>query len=256
MASLLGDVMGLANPLLSGLGIQKAGEQQRQGLNAAMGQLNTAYGQANNLERPIYDTGLQNYQNLSEQNAAGAFSMPKATAYDPGQFNFQADPGYQFTKSQGEDQIRNQAAAGGMAHSPQTTKALMGYDTGLANQTFNDAFNRFNTNRNFGFNAANTAFNQNFMNNNAAFSRGQALMNPAFGAANTMGANAIGLGNQLAGIEEQKGGINAQLAANPYSMGMGMIGQGQQLIPGLQGLFPGMNPMMAGEPNSMMGAVA
>jgi hypothetical protein len=249
MPGLFSDIMGLANPVLGALGTQAAGEQQRKGQNAAMGQLRQGTANSQGFQQPIYDTGLKNYQDLSNQNANGAFSMPKSQAFDGGQFNFQADPGYQFTKGQGEDQINNKAAMGGMAHSPQTTKALMSYDTGLANQTYQDAYNRFNTDRNFNEGAANTAWNQNFAGNNAAFGRGQSLMAPLMGAANNMSQSALGLGQGLAGIEQNKGDISAQLAANPYSMGQGLIGQGQQLIPGLQNFMGG--PPMAGNPNSL-----
>jgi hypothetical protein len=219
--------MGLLDPILGAFGTQSAGEEQRKYANAAMDRLKTGYGDANALLNPIYKQGLGAFQGLGDKYAAGGFNAPHM---DPFQLNnFQTDPGYEFTKSQGEGAILGRAAAGGMAHSPQTTKALMGYDTGLANQTYNDIFNRQK-------NASDTAFNQNLAGSGQNFQQGMSLSQPAFSAANTMGQNNIGLGEGLSGIEQQKGQIASQLAMNPFSAASGTLG-------GLTSMF---NPMAAG----------
>lgn len=51
-------------------------------------------------------------------------------------------PGYQFTKEQGESGILKAAAAAGGAINQGTFRALNQYDTGLADSTYNDVFNR------------------------------------------------------------------------------------------------------------------
>jgi len=65
-----------------------------------------------------------------------------------GQFNFEADPSYQFRLSEGMKALTNAAAARGMNRSGATIKALGGYNQNMASQEYGNAFNRFNTNRN------------------------------------------------------------------------------------------------------------
>lgn len=52
---------------------------------------------------------------------------------------FQADPGYEFRRTEGERPIRNEASARGYLRSPATLKALMAFDSGLASQEFGNA---------------------------------------------------------------------------------------------------------------------
>jgi hypothetical protein len=52
------------------------------------------------------------------------------------------DPGYQFGLRQGEELLRNRAAASGNLYSGATGKALQRYGTDYAATKFNDAFNR------------------------------------------------------------------------------------------------------------------
>jgi len=53
-----------------------------------------------------------------------------------------ATPGYQFTLQQGQNAVQNSAAAQGGLLSTGALKTLAGYTTGLANQTYNDVYNR------------------------------------------------------------------------------------------------------------------
>lgn len=58
---------------------------------------------------------------------------------------FRADPGYQFRLTEGINALDRSAAARGGIGSGGTLKALTRYAQGTADQTYNDAFNRFNT---------------------------------------------------------------------------------------------------------------
>jgi len=71
---------------------------------------------------------------------------------DFGEFNrkfgladFQADPGYEFTRQQGELALDRGNAAKGRFASGAALKDLLSFNTGLANQTYNDSFNRYQT---------------------------------------------------------------------------------------------------------------
>lgn len=233
----------LFGPVLSAFGVNAAGDEERKYLNSAADRLKTGYGAATGAQQPIYDTAMGGYKNLMSKYAGGGF--------DPNNFNFQADPGYNFTKQQGMDAINARAGAEGMGHSPQTDKALGQYVTGLANQTYNNAWNR------------------NYMGDQANFSQGMQLSNPLFHSADMLSSLNTGLGENLANIETQKGGISGQLAALPWMAGAGGLesldqtrnqmfsqlmpflggggagggGQGGPLIPGMT---PGASPAMAG----------
>ncbi len=65
----------------------------------------------------------------------GPFSMPSAS-------EFQQSPGYQFARDQGLQAIQRSAAARGTLLTGGTLKALDQYGTGVANQDYNNYFNR------------------------------------------------------------------------------------------------------------------
>ena len=54
----------------------------------------------------------------------------------------QADPGYQFQLQQGNQALERSLAARGLGQSGAALKAAQEYGQGLANQTYNDYFNR------------------------------------------------------------------------------------------------------------------
>lgn len=60
-----------------------------------------------------------------------------------GESDFRADPGYQFRLDEGEKAINRAAAARGGFSNPATVKALSAHAGGLADQTYGDAFSRY-----------------------------------------------------------------------------------------------------------------
>lgn len=56
--------------------------------------------------------------------------------------DFQADPGYQFRQSEGDQALMRQAAASGRRMAPQTMKELLRFNSDLASQEFGTAYNR------------------------------------------------------------------------------------------------------------------
>jgi hypothetical protein len=59
--------------------------------------------------------------------------------------DFQADPGYQFRKEEGEQALDRKLQALGMGESGQAVKEAIRFNQGNADQTYNDAFNRNRT---------------------------------------------------------------------------------------------------------------
>lgn len=194
----MADLMNLV-PGLKALGINAAGNQQRNYLNTAMQRLQKGYGDAQATQAPIYQGSLGIFQDLLGKFGAGEL--------DPRKFDFQQDPGYQFALNEGIGQIKNQGAAMGEGHAPATTKALIDFATGKANQTYNDAFTR------------------NMQGMGAMFNMGQSLSQPyLLPSAQNISNLQTGLAGSLADIEAQKGGISGQLAASPYFAAAGTAG--------------------------------
>ena len=79
----------------------------------------------------------------SVPTAPGAFTGTPPSAFTaPTLAEAQQTPGYQFTAQQGSKGILEGAAAAGGAISGGTLKAMDTYNTGLADTTYNDVFNR------------------------------------------------------------------------------------------------------------------
>lgn len=81
---------------------------------------------------PYLQTGANAQQSLSDRLAAG---------FDIG--DYQNDPSYQFALQQGQNSIDRSLGARGKMFSGEALKAASEYNTGLANQYYNDAFTRW-----------------------------------------------------------------------------------------------------------------
>lgn len=110
----------------------------------------------------------------SNRNAAGYGSLAK----NFGMSDFQADPGYAFRMSEGLKAVDRQAAARGGLISGGALKASQRYGQDLASQEYQNAYNRYQTNR------------TNLLNPL------QSLAGAGQTSANTMGAAAAGYGSE------------------------------------------------------------
>lgn len=126
------------------------------------------------------------------------------------QQDFQADPGYQFRLSEGLKGLDRQAAARGGLISGGALKAAQGYGQDLASQEYQNAFNRYQTNRGsvygmlsgqqgVGQGATNAmgAAGQNYANQagEAYMGAGNARASGYIGAANAIGQGVGNLSN-------------------------------------------------------------
>lgn len=227
MASLL-DIGGqVASPILGAIGTTAAGKQQRKYLNHAMDRLNTGYGQAQEGQQGIFDPAQQGWKSLGEQYGQGGFDPGSAASYGPGAFkmDFQADPGYQFRMNEALGQVQGNAAQGGMAHSPQTTAALMDRAGEVASQEYGNVYGRqrgaFEADRTHG----GQTFDRDAANMGRQFSMGQSLFqDPMMQSGQNLMNLQTGLAGNLANIEAQKGAISGQIAAAPWAAGQGIAG--------------------------------
>ena len=233
---------------LGALGSYLSAKEQRKAADRAAGVLGSSYNKAEGYQQPYMQAGQVGLDRMLNGNydvaVPGAYqSSEQQPTYTADQFNFQQDPGYQFQLQQGLGAITGSAAGHGAGLSGATQKALMKYGTGLANQSYGDAFNRYMQGRQQNFGEFQTGLGQ--YNTNRAFGAGQQqqgyenanqqatqrygrasdLGQMGQAAANNLGTLASNYGSNMAGLYGQQGNSNA---AGQMGMmqGFGQIGQG------------------------------
>jgi len=118
---LIGSGVGLGKSFLDSRGMDKANRYAQQGFSQAQSEL-----------QPYSAMGLKGMQDYSERISGG---------FDPEKFrNSEA---YNFAKEQGLDAIESRLAASGMAQSGKAAKEAGRFVTGLAEQDYGAAFNRW-----------------------------------------------------------------------------------------------------------------
>lgn len=192
--------------LVKGIGSIIAGTQQAAGYQDAANQANQTLTNTNNQIRtdftPYTSAGSSAITALNNNLQNGTGFAKNFTMSD-----FYNDPGYQFTLQQGQNAVNNSAAARGGLLSGGAAKGLASYNTGLANQTYNDAWNRYMQNRQQGYNELMgvAGMGQNALNtvSNAGLTTGtqqaQNTFNALTGAADARSAGIMGMGNGVGG---------------------------------------------------------
>jgi hypothetical protein len=198
------------------------------GANAASNAASTQANAANNAAQLSNQQYQQTRQDQMPWMQAGQTALnaltPLATNYTPfGMNQFQQDPGYQFRLSEGQRAMGHQAGARGGLVSGTSLKAMQDYAQNSASNEYNNAFNRYQTERNAQLNPLQSLAG---VGQTTAAQLGQS------GAAN---ANAMG--------NYMTGGAAAQAAgqvgtANALTSGLGTYlnyNQGNNLVSALRG---------------------
>jgi hypothetical protein len=109
-----------------------------------------ATGQAADLEREMFERNIELNAPFREAGITALNKLvPLATEYTPfGMSQFQADPGYSFRMSEGMKGLERSAAARGGLLSGGTLKGIQRYGQDMASQEYQNAFNRYQTERN------------------------------------------------------------------------------------------------------------
>lgn len=159
--------------------------------NAAQLQM---YNQTREDQTPWREAGARALNGMESQDFQRDFTMN----------DFTADPGYQFRMQEGMKALQNSAAARGGLGSGATMKALMGYGQGLASEEYNNAYNRFNSDRDRRFNRLASLAGAGQTANNQIGAAGQnyatAYGNNIMGAANAQAGQAIAQANQTSNL--------------------------------------------------------
>ena len=183
--------------------------------------------------QPFYQAGLQGLSTLQDRlglTPGGTGDLLQTFGMD----QFQADPGYQFRQQEGEKAIERAASARGNLLSPAAMKDLARFNQGLADQAYNEAFDRYNVGQGNIFNrlaaitgigqqqtdqlgAIGQNYGQNIANTNISLANAQAAANQARDARSTSMFNTlIGAGATLGGAALIGG------AATPAAAGVAM----------------------------------
>jgi hypothetical protein len=167
----------------------------------------------------------------------GSLNKDFSEKYVDEPFNFQADPGYQFRQEQGNRDLQGRLASMGMTNSGAALKEGMRFNQGLADQTYNDAFNRYNTNRGFKYNAFTDRYNQYQANRNTKYNQMAGIAGSGQQAANQISSNNQNFGQSASAALGQRGQF---LQDNITNMGnaraANSIAQGNAWQQGLSGI--------------------
>ena len=184
------------------------------GANSAAGKQAQAEQNAQNIEQQQYQQNSANQQPFiaAGQNAVGTIGTDQANgtgfaaSFNPS--TFINSPGYNFQLQQGQNAINSSAAATGGVLNGGTLKALDQYTTGLANTTYNQAYQNYLAKSNQDYNQL---FGVAQLGEQGAASLGQQGTqsaanqgNAAIGVGNANAAGTVGVAN---GINQAVGGI-------------------------------------------------
>jgi hypothetical protein len=216
---------------------QQQGETQAQAAREALALQERMYERQIGLQEPYRQAGLTGQNRLMELMGlggnVGAAGYGKY-AKDFGAADYQADPGYAFRLSEGMKQLGAGARASGGAVSGRTMMGAQNYAQGLASQEYQNAFNRYQTNRanqlqplgNLMSSGQSAAANQGA----AAGQYGTAGGNLITGAGQAIGAGQYGAGQSMAA---------GQLgAANTWNNALGTLGSAYQTNAMLNRFYP------------------
>ena len=238
----------MPNPLVAvagasaGSSIIGGAMQGRAARRAADAQVQSA-AEASRLQREMFDRQVQLQEPFRQGGITGQNRIMEllgiggdAAAGDYGRFgrdfsmaDYEADPGYAFRLSEGNKALERSAAARGMVMSGQMFKGAQRFGQDLASQEYQNAFNRYQTNRANQLNPLGTLM-----------ASGQGASNVLSGAAGVLGGqlgeNAMGAGNARA--SGYIGSANAyaqalQSAGNAFSGFSGQRAGGMPPKPGV-----------------------
>ena len=252
-ATTIGALGSLLQGYLGSNAASQAAQIQADATKNAINQMTGVYNQASAQNAPYRGLGYQAANAISgllpgQGQQYDAMGNPTGTTtgsgyltqqFTPEAFAAGIDPGYAFRLQQGQMANQRAAAVSGGALSGNVLKGLQDYTQGAASQEYQNAFNRFQTQRNNIYsNLANIAgigqtsqgqqnqLAQNLAQTTAQMQVGNAAAQAAgqIGQANAYG-NAIGqIGNAvtLAGLLGQRGNVAA--TPNPVSTAANTIG--------------------------------
>jgi hypothetical protein len=207
----------LIGGVASYMGSSKASNAMQGASDAAIATQNANFEQTRGDEMPYMQAGDQA---LSQLNANSGFFNQQFT---PDQFHL--DPGYQFDLQQGEQALQNSAAASGHLISSQELGNASTYAQNMASNEYQNAYNRFQTDRTNMFNRLYSVANLGQTAASGVSASGMnaanAISNAQIGAGNAQAAGIVGQANAIGGAFGQ--GVNGYLG---YTTMQGLMNRG------------------------------
>jgi len=229
IAAAIGGAAVLGGAYLSSRAAGNAADAQSRSAQQSLDVQKQMFDKQNELNAPFREAGLAGQNRLMDllglSKNTGAVGYGSA-AQNFGMSNFNADPGYQFRLDQGQKAIERSAAARGGVLSGAAVKAAADYNQGSASQEYNNAYNRFQSDRSGILNPL------------------QSLSGQGQSATNQLSANAGNYGQNVGNTLTQAG--NAQASgyvgsANAINSGIGQAFNGYQNANLMNNLFPTAN---------------
>ena len=169
------------------------------------------------LQEPFRQGGITSQNRIMELLGIGG----DAAAGDYGRYgrdfamsDYEADPGYAFRLAEGNKALERSAAARGMVMSGQMIKGAQRFGQDQASQEYQNAFNRYQTNRANQLNPLQSLMGSGQSAANvvtgAAGDLGRSLGENALGAGNARASGYIGSANAYTNAVNQMGNLGAQ----------------------------------------------
>lgn len=187
----------------------------------AIDQANNQYTEAMGRLAPYLTTGTGSIDRLREMLLNG--DLGRRFTMD----DFQADPGYDFRRGEGEKAIERAMAARGSTFSPDAVKALGDYNQNVASDEYGRAFDRFRAegddiySRLFG--TSSLGFNATTQANQVGQNRATALTDASSNLADMLGARRV--------AENSRVGARTGAILNGISSVVGMPSGGGNFLP-------------------------
>ena len=223
---------GIGSSLISGNAATSAANTEASSANYAANLANKAGQNASKLYTPYSDIGTTYGNALT--SALPYLTSQESPTFNMTEANLQQTPGYQFTLNQGLESTQNAAAARGLGVSGAALKGASTYATGLADNTYQNQFNNWNTqfqnNQEQQSNIANRLNAGASLGLNATTNQANALIGAASNVGNylTQGASAtaagtIGAANAASNALQSAGSLplNYQVLNGMYGSGGG-----------------------------------
>lgn len=159
-------------------GAKRAAASQRSAANAANATQQSQFEMQREDAEPWRQAGMNALKSMDNPDFRKDFTMG----------DFQTDPGYQFRMNEANKAIERSAAARGGLNSGRTMKELTRYSQDVASDEYQNAYNRFNADRDRRFNRLSSIAGTGQTANAQVASAGQNM-------ANNISANQLAVGN-------------------------------------------------------------
>lgn len=226
VAAAIGATAAIGGSLIASSGAKSAANAQAAAADRSAQVQQDMFNKQVELQAPFREAGLTAQNQLlqllgigGDQAAAGYGSAAQSFGMD----QFQADPGYQFRQDEGMKALERSAAARGGLLSGSMLKGIQRFSQGQASDEYNNAFNRYQVERNARLNPLQSLMGagQTGANTltNAAGQLGQGLSDSIQNAGAARASGYVGSSNALASALGNIG--NSALQYSAYNSGGG-----------------------------------